>query len=309
MSHTRRFRSRLFSGALAALAFIHVGGGLTEASAQPSQHSPAAAAAAPAPGRPGGKPADKARPAKPGKPIAVDVAAESKRLVGADVEAAVAAARALGDSTDKAAREALLDALALGLDPRVTAAALGSLVRLPDASVYDVAAFYASYRNAKVRAAAVSALGALDDSRAVAGVLQALHDSDKDVRAAAAEVVARRKLKQGIEPLLALLKKGDDAAGPALATLADPDLARSLGDLIGTAPDGPLARCLGAILLRTDFGAEPAKLELVRALGKVPGPDAVEQLAAYIEATPEKPPRQSRREAEALVDARLTGDK
>ena len=34
---------------------------------------------------------------------------------------------------------------------------------------------------------------------------------------------------------------------------------------------------------------------------------ALEQLTTYVASIPEKPPRQSRREAEAIVEARLTG--
>ena len=44
-------------------------------------------------------------------------------------------------------------------------------------------------------------------------------------------------------------------------------------------------------------------IQVVRALGKVPGSEAVEQLSSYIEKTPEKPPRQSRREAEAIIES------
>ena len=72
-------------------------------------------------------------------------------------------------------------------------------------------------------------------------------------------------------------------------------------------PDGLLAECLGAILMRPDFGNEAAKLQVVRALGKVAGPEATQALADYVSATPEKPPRQSRREAEAMVESRLEG--
>jgi hypothetical protein len=45
----------------------------------------------------------------------------------------------------------------------------------------------------------------------------------------------------------------------------------------------------------------------VRALGKVPGNEALEQLTTYVASVPENPPRQSRREAEAIIEARLGG--
>ena len=47
---------------------------------------------------------------------------------------------------------------------------------------------------------------------------------------------------------------------------------------------------------------------MVRALGKVQSAEATSMLTEYVSSTPEKPPRQSRREAEAMVEARIGGD-
>lgn len=227
-------------------------------------------------------------------------------LMGTDAAAAEKAAVELGSSKDaKAATGVLLDALALGVHPKVAAAALGSLATLERAEAFDTIAFYLTYRDTRVRTAAVTAMGALDDKRADNFVLAALSDSDKKVRAAAADVVSKRKIKRGIEPLMALLQKGDEATAPALAAMADNDLAVALGELIGKAPDAVLARTLGLILMRPSYGPESARVEVVRALGKVPGPEAIEQLSTYVDSIPENPPRQSRREAEATIENRL----
>ncbi|MEZ4368892.1 MAG: hypothetical protein R2939_21825 [Kofleriaceae bacterium] len=80
-----------------------------------------------------------------------------------------------------------------------------------------------------------------------------------------------------------------------------------ISEQLGTVAEGPLATCLGMILVRPDFGPEDARLQVVRALGKMSGPEALAALADYVEATPAKPPRASRREAEQMVDARLGG--
>lgn len=244
---------------------------------------------------------------KKAKPANVNVAEERAALLGDDADRAAAAAANLAIKKP-GALDALIDGLAMGLHPTVAVAALDALAAHGDARAFDVAAHYAHHRNARIRAAAVRALGTLDDARAQQAVLAALHDGHVDVRAAAAQVVADKKLKKGIEPLMALLTKGDEAAASALAALADPALAAAIGELIGTAPDALLARCLGMILLRPDFKPESARVEVVRALGKVPGNEALEQLTNYVASTPENPPRQSRREAEALVEARLGGD-
>jgi HEAT repeat protein len=244
---------------------------------------------------------------RPAKPAKVDVAAEATRLAGADAKVAAEAAARLGQAGTRPAVDALLDALAMGLPPRVAAAALDGLAAAGDGRGWDTAVWYSNYRDARVRAAAVRAVGALDHQRSTAVVLDALRDTDKEVRAAAAGVVAERKIKTGIEPLLALLKKGDEAAAPALAALGDARLAAAIGELIGVAPDALVARALGLILMAPKFGPEEARVEVVRALGKVQGSEAVEQLTTYVDSIPEKPPRQSRREAESLIEARLTG--
>jgi HEAT repeat protein len=263
---------------------------------------------------PAAKKARKARKAKPpkpakkmGKPIKVDVAAEAKRLRDAKPDVAVKAAELLGRTNDPRALTQLLDALALGLDPKVAAVALTSVGAHGDVKAFDTVAYYARYRDPSVRAAAVGALASLDDSRAIELVLTSLRDGHKSVRAAASEVVAARSIKRGIEPMLELMKRGDEGVVAPLAKMADPDLARAVGELIGAAPDALTAACLGTILLKPGFKPEAARVEVVRALGKIAGSEAVEQLTTYIEKTPEKPPRQSRREAEALVEARLTG--
>jgi HEAT repeat protein len=237
----------------------------------------------------------------------VDVAKERAALFGADAQAAAAAATRLGQASQAGALDALLDGLALGLDPTVAAAALEGLARHADPRAFDVLDHYRHYRTPRVRAAAVEGLGALDDARAAGGVLHALHDGDALVRAAAARVVAARKLQKGVELLLALLQKGDEGSVEPLAQMASAELAKEVAELIGVAPDGLLARCLGMILLRPDF-KEEARLEVVRAIGKISGDEALEQLTTYVASVPENPPRQSRREAEAIVEARLGGN-
>jgi HEAT repeat protein len=292
---------------VAAAIAVVLASGPARAQAPASAPEPAAK---PGEAAPAGKPAAAgraAKAAKPAKPVKIDVGAQRAALNGADQEGAVAAATKLGQSRQPGALDALLDGLAIGLHPAVAAVALDGVAHHGSARAFDVVGYYAHNRNAKVRAAAVRAMASLDDGRTAEPLLRALTDLDEGVRAAAAQGVAQNKLRKGIEPLLKLLAKGDDAAGQALAALADPDLARAVGELIGQAPDGALARSLGAMLMRPDFKPEDARVEVVRALGKISGTEALEALTTYVASIPENPPRQSRREAEALVEAKLAG--
>jgi hypothetical protein len=90
--------------------------------------------------------------------------------------------------------------------------------------------------------------------------------------------------------------------------MADPELARKLGDQIGKFPDAVLAHALSLILKRNDF-PDTARVDIVRTIGKIKGQEAVTALTDYIDATPKNPPRQSRQEAEKMVEARMGGDK
>ncbi len=278
-----RRAKQVWIGVVAALALV-----VGTAQAQPKGKKPAAA--------------------KRAKPAKVVVKVEAAALVSGDAGRAETAAKRLGSVNSPDATAALVGALATGLSPKVAVAALDGLAAHPTMKAYDVlTTMYLSHRDARVRAAAVRAVGALDDSRAVEKVLAALHDLQKEVRTAAVGVVGARKLKRGIEPMIALLKKGDEAPAEALAAMADPDLALSLGELIGVAPDAVLSRCLGLVLMRKDFKPEAARVQVVRTLGKIPSNESIEQLTSYIDSVPENPPRQSRREAEAIVEQRLSG--
>lgn len=237
----------------------------------------------------------------------VDVGAQKAALAGADVEAATRAAQSLGRDRTTEGLELLLDALALGLHPQVAAAALDALAVRPHPKAIDTLVHYLDHRNPKVRASAVTAIAAIDDKRVDKFVLATLRDGHESVRAAAAAAVGKRRMKDGVAPLLRLMVKGDEATAGALASMADADLAKKVAESVGTAPDPIIARCLGAMLMRPDFKPEGARVEVVRALGRVPGQETIEQLSSYVASIPANPPRQSRKEAEATIQKLLGG--
>ncbi len=242
------------------------------------------------------------------KPVKVNVVKSIANLGSDSVDKSAKAAMRLGYTKDARALEALLNRLALGAHPKVLAAALQSVAKHKSAKAHDTIKLYLGYRDSRVRAAAVTAIGSIKQPRTVKPVLHALRDGTKSVRAAACKVIEQRKIRRAIEALLALMKKGDEATASAVAVMANPNLARMVGELIGKAPNAIVARTLGLILLRPSFKPESARVEVVKALGKVPGTDAVEQLSAYLEAIPEKPPRRSRRVAQKYLETRLGGN-
>jgi HEAT repeat protein len=248
------------------------------------------------------KPAD-VQPAAP----TIDIKAESRKLRSPNADEAAAAATALGSSGNPAAADALLDALALGLHPRAATAALKALAALEIPGAWDVAVAYRVHRNPLVRGAALPALVAASGPKSKKHVLAALSDSDKSVRAVAARIVADRKLVAATDSLLKLLVKGDQAAAIALGAIGNADVARMVAEQIGNAPDGQIIRCLGLLLARPSFGPDSARVEVVRALGQLRGDEVVLTLTNYVSSVPEKQPRRSRDEAEAIIEKRLAG--
>jgi HEAT repeat protein len=247
--------------------------------------------------------------AGPAKQTKVDVAALSAQISGTDLEAAARAADALGAADAPAAHDALLDALALGLPPAIAAPALSALALHPAPA--DVVAIkrYAGHHNPNVRVAAMSALASYPGADAHMAVVDGLHDSAGLVRTSAAAAAARGHNRQALDALFELLARDEDGAAKALAQLADPELAAKIADHLGQVPDGALAKTLGAILLRPDFGPDAARVEVVRALTKIQANEATNALGDYVENTPKNPPRPSRAEAEKAWTARRGGSK
>jgi HEAT repeat protein len=220
--------------------------------------------------------------------------------------------QAIAELTKAGARsqtDALLDALALGLPPRVAAAALDALAARHDRRGADVALAYLKHRDPGVRAHAVLTIAALDDPRAREAVRRGLGDVDRGVRAAAARAAVQRRDAAAVPALLALLARGDQAAAPALAALADGGAARKVTGLAGAAPDAAVAACLGGLLLRKDLGPDDLYVELVRALGGLPGDGVLAALNAYLGSLPATSNRPSRREAQAFVAARTGAER
>jgi HEAT repeat protein len=238
-----------------------------------------------------------------------DVGAEVAALAAVDVELAARAADRLGTLDASAAHDALLDALAMGLAPAVAVPALNALALHPAPPDVGALRRYAGHHNPAVRSAALGALAMYPDPIAQAAVVAALHDPVGNVRNAAAAAAGRGRVRSAVEPLLLLLARGEESSARALAVLADPDLARKIADQLGHVPDPSLALCLGLILKRADFGPDAARVEVVRAIGKIQDPSAVNALTDYLDAVPKNPPRPSRREAEMIVEARLGGAK
>jgi HEAT repeat protein len=253
---------------------------------------------------------DKKAPAEATKKAAPVLPAEKlakvrEILLGDDDTGAVDAAKALGQSSASNAFEPLVDLLSVGGPPPRIEAAVEALGALADARAIDVLETYAGHHSPDVRRRAVKALAAIKDPGVVPALLTALGDAAPDVRAAAADALAARKELKAGPRLLALVKRNDAGAAPALGLLATPELVPQLAELQGTVDDNVVASALGEYIKRDDV-ADGLRVDVVHTIGRLSGAAATTALVEYLASVPAKDDRPSKKEAQKVVDEKGT---
>jgi HEAT repeat protein len=226
-------------------------------------------------------------------------------LFGDDEAAAAEAARALGQSGASNAVEPLIELLSVGTVPARTEVAIEALGALAEPSAIDMLEVYAGHHSPDVRRKAVKALGAIKDDQVVAPLLLALGDVAPDVRAAAADALAARKEAKAAPRLLALVKRNDAGAAPALGLLATPALVPELAELQGAVDDNVVASALGEYIKREDV-PDPLRVDVVHTIGRLSGAAATTALVEYLASVPAKDDRPSKKEAQKLVDEKAS---
>ena len=227
----------------------------------------------------------------------------NKDLTVANEAAAVAAAKRLGEAADPTAVPMLIEALSLGTSPTVAAEILAALGMLRDARAVPVLALHAGNRNVPVRHAAVKALGGIPSDEGTAVLLDRLGDQEGQVRSAAAEGLAARKVARAVPRLLKLVARSDAGAAPALGALIPADEVPRLAELTGQIDEGVLTAACAAVLARADM-PDPARVEMVRSLARMSGAAATAALTEYAARAPANDARPSRAEAQKALDRR-----
>lgn len=236
------------------------------------------------------------------------LAAETVRQLAAELasekeEVATAAARRLGELGGAEANAPLVEALSVGMSPFVAAEALAALGKLKDPHALPVLALYAGYVDAKVRTAAVKAIGQIPGAGATELLLDRLGDAAPPVRAAAAEALAERKDARAASRLFRLVARNDAGAAGPLGALMPPDEVPRLAELRGRVDDGVLASALGEFVKRGDV-PDRLRVDVVRTLGGIPGAAATAALVEYLASIPDTDQRPSKDEAQKLIDKR-----
>ncbi len=237
---------------------------------------------------------------------------ERKALWGRDLAKAVQAAKRLGRMRSAKALDLMLETLKLGAPtevcksrgnctPNLAVALVDAIGKHRSARAVNLLEIYARNRNAKLRAHALRALGVLPDpklaKRIVRAVMRSLADTDVQVRMAGAWIIAYRTKhalplphRQRLEALLIELLDRKDTAAPTigLAAIGGYNTARHLALHLRDLPERTIATVYRSLLVRKDFGPDPIRQWIVRALAELKGQHATEALANYA-ANPPKP--------------------
>jgi HEAT repeat protein len=224
----------------------------------------------------------------------------AKELASEDDDVATAAARRLGEL---GATGPLVAALSVGLRPGVAAEALAAVAKPREPRALAVLSLYAGNVNLAVRLAAVKGLGRLSDGKAIDLLLERLGDAQPQVRAAAAEALAARKVARAEKRLFLLVARNDAAAAGPLGTLISPSAIPQLAELHGRIDDAVLATAMGEFCKRPDV-PDRLRVDVVRTVGRLPGAAATAALVEYLASVPEKDARPSKEEAQRLLDQR-----
>jgi HEAT repeat protein len=204
---------------------------------------------------------------------------------------------------DPAVVDLLVELLAAGTSPDRATAALGALAKIADPRGFEALELYAVHRRPELRREAVKALAALADPRVVPPLLDRLGDESPEVRAAAASALAERHEASAVPRLMRLCRRGDIGAAAPLGRLATPDTLGELREQQGAIKEDVLATALGASLRRSDIG-DGARIDNLRAIGKLHGALATAAIADYLASIPAQDNRASRKEAQRLLDER-----
>jgi len=236
--------------------------------------------------------------------LAPETLAKARLALASEQDSTVlVAAKLLGESGASNAAAPLVELLVLGARPPVVAAALDALGRLKDPSSVEVLGVCANNRNPELRRAAVEALAGIEDARVADILIDRLGDAVPDVRKAAAVALGARRESRAQARLVALVRRNDAEAAPALGNVAAPETVLQIVESHETIDDGVLAATLGAFLKRPDVPDE-ARETVVGTLARLPGAGAIAALTEYVAAAPDTPARPSKATARKVLKQR-----
>ena len=209
--------------------------------------------------------------------------AEAKLATG-DEPAIRQALASLGDLGGDAAAHAVVARLRRGLPPQLIEAAIDTLVLLNRPSLAPPLLELTQHRRIQIRIKAMQALAALRMKSAQSALLYALDDPSSEVRGAAVEALAAVGNSRALPALYTAAERDVPGAWQAIGSIATPADVKGLVARAQTKDVVQIRPALDALLARTNLPLD-AKLKLLQQVTSLGSPSAraclVEWLAAY----------------------------
>ncbi len=203
-------------------------------------------------------------------PTMSDLPALVARLQSASPDDARAALDQLVILDRREAVEPIATLLRSGQPDPITDHALDSLKRIAEPSSIEVLTEFTRHRRASARRRAYEALAEIDDRRVPALLEQGLRDSDRSVRASAADSLGDIGARGSLDILFRAFERGVIEAAPAIGKLGDERSVARFTEHLGQQPLSVMLDGYAEYLHRDDI-ADATKIEIVVRLGEVSG--------------------------------------
>jgi HEAT repeat protein len=222
---------------------------------------------------------------------AAAIAQARKLLASSDRAQVEAGIQSLGLLGGAAAVPPLVERIELGLPPDLLEAAVVTLMALAQPEAGPVLYELCAHRRPEIRLRALEAITATRPPGAETALVAALSDSDAKVRAAAATSLGELHASGAMEKLFLALDRGNMDASGAIGKVVPAGEVKRLVGYLGQIPLHSLGPALSEVLQRKDV-PEDAKLEIVARLEEVGTPEVKgylnDLLASAGDALPEK---------------------
>lgn len=171
-------------------------------------------------------------------------------------------------------------------------------------------ALYCRHRDARIRLAAVQALGATGGKAAALPLRAALSDRDERVRAAAATALGTAQARSAVADLYRALERGNPAAAPALGVVCVHEECTKLVAYLGKLPFDTVSRGLERVVERPDADVtETEKLTVIGAIRELGTAECNTFLRALQSRFPEKGSKKVKQALDQAVLATAGGVK
>jgi HEAT repeat protein len=225
-------------------------------------------------------------------------------LASPDLRTVLDAIGTLANAVDRRATQPLIQLLRLGPPDDITQGAIQALGAISDPASVDALIEYTRHRRSRVRRMAVESISQIRDPRVDDKVNEALRnalrDSNDRVRSRAAIALGEHGDRGALEVLFLAWDRNVADAAIAIGKLGGVAEAQRLAGYLGRRQLSEILPGFDEFLRRADF-PEAAKLDLVKKLEEIAGPDVKRFLTNFLASPPPGLPQKVKDEMQRVI--------